>query len=147
MTLCAGTLTLSAAACSGSNLTDPGPRHRVQLSLSQNVFQPGNTVVATVSNTSSVTLEYAYSFCAHVLQKQLQDGTWNTVDGASAECTLQVAYLSPGQSIPFQFRLPADLVPGVYREAMPEPHPSNATSATAATIATPAFSVNSPTLP
>lgn len=137
-------LTLAGTACAGTGLSDPGPGKRVQMTLARNAYRPGDTVTVMVKNVSAVTLDYAGSFCHQALQRY-QSGEWSTVSPAPTVCTLEIAYLGPGQTVPLMYRLQVDVPAGEYRVAIPSPTPLNAQTPEP-DVTTQPFSVNSAAL-
>lgn len=141
------TTTLLGTACAG-NVSDPGPGKRVQATLTKDAYLPGEAVTYVLKNVSNISVEYAGSRCRSVLQGQQKDGSWSTVDGPAKLCTLELAYLGAGRSVPLGYRLPQNLPAGLYRVALPEPTIENAPGPAngqrpALNVTTPPFSVNS----
>jgi hypothetical protein len=139
---CLAACAVVASACAGNGVSDPGPGKRVQATLPKENYVSGEIVV-NVRNLSDLQLTYPYGFCKTELQRA-QGPDWITVlvpDG----CALAIGYLKAGQTVPTEFRLPADLAAGVYRLIMPMPVPSGATSPDTP-LASPAFTVNSTAL-
>lgn len=139
--------TLLATACAGY-VSDPGPGKRVQVTLTRDAYLSGETVTYVLRNVSNVVVEYAGSRCQSVLQQLQKDGTWTTVDGPARVCTLELAYLGAGQSVPLGYRLPQGLPNNLYRIALPEPTPENAPAPEnaqrpALSVTSPPFRVNS----
>lgn len=137
-------LTFLGTACAGTNVSDPGPGKRVQVTLDKEAYQSGDTVTAMIKNVSGVTVDYSNALCHKELQR-LQGSEWSTVSPPPEGCTLEIRYLGPGQTVPFTYRLPSNVPGGVYRLAIPSPTPPNA-QAPEPTVTTPPFSVNSVTL-
>ncbi len=136
-------LLLAAGGCSGSFVTDPA--QSVDLTLSKDVYLPGDTVVVTIRNVGGVTLTYAYGFCKTTLQRQQQGGQWTDLSVPTGGCPFALGILGPGGSVPDWYVLASDAAPGIYRLTMPAPVPKGST-VSAPDVVTPPFSVQSVTL-
>lgn len=128
-------------ACSGSFLSDPGPGKRIQMTLTRDTYQSGDTATVLVKNISLVTLDYVGSFCLRALQRY-QSGEWSTVSPPPDGCTLQIGLLGPGQTVPLTFYLSSDVSTGLYRLTIPSPTPLRAQGPDS-DVTSPSFSVNS----
>jgi uncharacterized protein YceK len=119
-------ITLTLSGCASMRPYDPGPGKRAAAALVEDTYTSGAPVNITIANLSGVYLFYPDGFCSTRLQKKDRGG-WVTVSDPSKTCSVEAAFLEPGQAVVHQFRLPEGITDGVYRVALPMPIPDEAT--------------------
>lgn len=130
------TLAFTTTACSGS-LTDPGPGHRVQVTIAKTNYYTGDTIHVDVKNLSDLSLTFPGGFCPAVMQESTGSG-WTTIS-APQGCPLSLELLNAHGRVPFEMPVPNGLQ-GYYRILLPAPIPANAAAEAPLSVE---FSVNS----
>ena len=133
--LCAA-FALAAIACDGS-LTDPGPGHRVRVTIAKTDYYTGDTIHVDVRNLSDVSLTFPGGFCPAVLQASTGGG-WTTVSALHG-CPLSLEMLGARGRVSFEMPVPNGLQ-GYYRLLLPAPIPADAAADAPLSVE---FSVNS----
>lgn len=122
-----------------SSVDGPLPGERVVVAVDKNIYVAGETVVATITNVSSIPL--SYSFCPLTLE-QMRDGQWVAVMPNVALCTLEgPPPIPPGESRTLQYFLPKGVSSGSSRLVIPSPRGSDEVQRILRFVHTPVFSV------
>jgi hypothetical protein len=114
-------LTLATSSCAGIRKKDVDSHNFVRVTLNKQTYLAGETLTATVNNTSEVTLVYPWGFCKTVLQRQDQSGIWKTITPVGPCGPLALKYLGARASVAQNYSLPGRILPGLYRLVMPAP--------------------------
>jgi hypothetical protein len=116
-----------ATGCKTTDLTDPGPGRRVEVTLAQQSYVAGQSVDIVIRNLSGLTLRYPYGFCTMDLEREENSG-WVTVASPDG-CTFVLGFLGPRRSVQETYPLPTSISSGTYRLSMPMPWLASSTTA------------------
>lgn len=107
-------LLLILAGCDSTDPLDPGVGPEgIALTVTDTLYQTGDTIEAILTNESEEDL--SYNLCLFGMQRRAGNRWERVVKHPDVACPLIARGLSPGQSDTLEVPVRADMEPGVYR--------------------------------
>jgi len=119
-------LALANPGCASIRKKEVETHSFARVTLNKQTYFAGETLTATVNNTSEVSLVYPWGFCKTVLQRQDQSGVWKTITPVGPCGPLALKFLGARGRVAQNYTLPSRIVPGSYRLVMPAPRAEGA---------------------